>query len=136
MGNINFRNEEGKVEEKAGSIFVEGMPQEKADSYVGVIQQPTGYVGGFVSNQTQQVQSIGYNEISTTGEEYSKELPVKAGFWSKIKSFVVQKINSIHGIKIELSPKGEKVLNEVHDFLFQEISFNGFKKSLKNDNNK
>lgn len=155
MGNINFRNEEGKVEENAGSIFVEGMPQEKADSYVGVIQQPTGYVGGFfgttgnteeqntgsyvggfVSNQTQQVQSIGYNEISKTGEEYSKELPVKAGFWSKIKSFVVQKINSIHGIKIELSPKGEKVLNEVHDFLFQEISFKGFKKSLKNDNNK
>ena len=124
MGNINFRNEEEKVQENAGSIFIDGMPQEKADSYVGAIQQPTGYVGGFfgtngnteeqnagsyvggfVSNQTNQAQGVGYESISTTDEYDSKEL----------------------------SPKEEKVLNEVHDFLFQEVSFKGFKRSLKNN---
>ena len=91
MGNINFRNEEEKVQENAGSIFIDRMPKEKADSYVGAIQQPTGYVGGFfgtngnteeqnagsyvggfVSNQTNQAQGVGYESISTTDEYDSK----------------------------------------------------------------
>lgn len=152
MGNINFRNEEEKGQENAGSIFIDGMPKEKADSYVGAIQQPTGYVGGFfgtngnteeqnagsyvggfVSNQTNQAQGVGYESISTTDEYDSKKLPVKAGFWSRIKSFLFQEIDLKQEIRIELSPKEEKVLNEVHDFLFQEVSFKGFKRSLKNN---
>ena len=43
---------------------------------------------------------------------------------------------------MEVSPKEEKVLTEVHDFLFQEISFSGLfslgkgKKNDKNQNEK
>ena len=96
-------------------------------------QNAGSYVGGFVSNQTNQAQGVGYESISTTDEYDSKKLPVKAGFWSRIKSFLFQEIDLKQEIRIELSPKEEKVLNEVHDFLFQEVSFKGFKRSLKNN---
>ena len=57
----------------------------------------------------------------------------KPSVWSKMKSFLFQEIDLKQEIRIELSPKEEKVLNEVHDFLFQEVSFKGFKRSLKNN---
>lgn len=50
-------------------------------------------------------------------------LPAKIGVWSKIKGFLFQEINLNKPIVLELTPKEEKVLNEVHDFLFQEIRF-------------
>ena len=50
-------------------------------------------------------------------------LPTKIGIWSKVKSFLFQEINLSKPIVLELTPKEEKVLNEVHDFLFQEIRF-------------
>ena len=50
-------------------------------------------------------------------------LPAKVGVWTKIKGFLFQEINLNKPIVLELTPKEEKVLNEVHDFLFQEIRF-------------
>ena len=50
-------------------------------------------------------------------------LPTKIGIWSKVKGFLFQEINLSKPIVLELTPKEEKVLNEVHDFLFQEIRF-------------
>lgn len=50
-------------------------------------------------------------------------LPAKVGIWTKIKGFLFQEINLSKPIVLELTPKEEKVLNEVHDFLFQEIKF-------------
>ena len=57
-------------------------------------------------------------------------LPTKVSVWTKIKNFLFQEI------KVELTPKQQKIENEineflhqeitwgkVHDFLFQEISF-------------
>ena len=62
---------------------------------------------------------------------WQRSLP--KAIWSRIKSFLFQEIDLKQEIRIELSPKEEKVLNEVHDFLFQEVSFKGFKRSLKNN---
>lgn len=50
-------------------------------------------------------------------------LPVKAGFWGKVKSFLFQEI------KVDLTPKQQKVENELNAFLFKEISFFGTKKT-------
>lgn len=50
-------------------------------------------------------------------------LPAKVGVWSKVKGFLFQEINLSKPIVLELTPKEEKVLNEVHDFLFQEVKF-------------
>jgi hypothetical protein len=50
-------------------------------------------------------------------------LPAQVGVWSKIKGFLFQEIDLNKPIVLELTPKEEKVLNEVHDFLFQEVKF-------------
>lgn len=50
-------------------------------------------------------------------------LPVKPSVWGKVKGFLFQEIDLNKPIVLELTPKEEKVLNEVHDFLFQEVKF-------------
>lgn len=50
-------------------------------------------------------------------------LPAKVGIWSKISGFLFQEIDLNKPIVLELTPKEEKVLTEVHDFLFQEVKF-------------
>lgn len=59
------------------------------------------------------------NETNQAGSA----LPSKPSVWSKVKGFLFQEINLNKPIVLELTPKEEKVLNEVHDFLFQEIRF-------------
>ena len=69
--------------------------------------------------------------VQFEGEQNQENvLPVKQGFWSKFKNFWLQEIN------VELTPKQQKIEDEineflhreitwgkVHDFLFQEITF-------------
>lgn len=43
-------------------------------------------------------------------------LPTEINMWTKIKNFLFQEIT------IELTPKQEKVFQEVHDFWHQEIT--------------
>ncbi len=50
-------------------------------------------------------------------------LPMVVGVWGKIKSILFKEIDWNKPIVLELSEKEEKVLTEVHDFLFQEIKF-------------
>lgn len=50
-------------------------------------------------------------------------LPALVGMWSKVKHFMLKKIDLDKPIVIQLTEKQQKVLNEVHDFWFQEISF-------------
>lgn len=140
MGNINF-GPNGPIEENANDYvggFVGEQPQENANGYVGGLvggQPQIGQFGGIFGGQTQgevkeQAQNIGYGTV-TGGQTVSKNLPAKQTFWSKFKSFLFQEIDLNQEIKIELSPKEEKVLTEVHDFLFQEISFKGFMNIFK-----
>ena len=68
--------------------------------------------------------------------ENSKELPTKFGMWSKVKSFLFQEINIGKKPIFEVSPKEEKILTDVHDFLFQEISFSGLFSLGKNKKSK
>ena len=56
-------------------------------------------------------------------ESNASNLPVKAGMWTKVKSFLFQEIDLNKPIVLELTPREEKVLNEVHNFLFQEVKF-------------
>ena len=56
-------------------------------------------------------------------EQAGSKLPAKVGIWSKIKGFLFQEIDLNKPIVLELTPKEEKVLSEVHDFLFQEVKF-------------
>ena len=56
-------------------------------------------------------------------EQAGSGLPTQIGVWSKIRGFLFQEIDLNKPIVLELTPKEEKVLNEVHDFLFQEVKF-------------
>lgn len=51
----------------------------------------------------------------------SKILPTKVNAWTKIKNFLFQEIT------VELTPKQEKVFQEVHDFWHQDVTWQGFK---------
>lgn len=56
-------------------------------------------------------------------EVKENNLPATVSRWGKFKSFLFQEIDFNKPIVLELTPKEEKVLTEVHDFLFQEVKF-------------
>lgn len=56
-------------------------------------------------------------------ENAESNLPKELGLWGKVKGFLFQEIDLNKPIVLELTPKEEKVLNEVHNFLFQDVKF-------------
>ena len=52
-------------------------------------------------------------------------LPVKQGFWSKFKSFWLQDADEFlaQEIRVELTPKQQKVEDEINEFLHQEVTW-------------
>lgn len=66
-------------------------------------------------------------------------LPVKRGFWSSMKTFWLQdidwysKVDWGREIKVELTPKQQKVENELNEFLHQEITWEKFRNFLFKD---
>ena len=52
-------------------------------------------------------------------------LPAKQGFWSKFKAFWLQDAEEFLNkeIKVELTPKQQKIENEINEFLYQEITW-------------
>ena len=62
-------------------------------------------------------------EYKLTEEAQAGNLPVVVGMWTKIKNFLFKEIDLSKPIVLELTAHEEKVLTEVHDFLFQEIKF-------------
>ena len=52
-------------------------------------------------------------------------LPVKNDFWSRFKAFWLQDAEAFlaQEIKVELTPKQQKMENEINEFLYQEITW-------------
>ncbi len=63
-------------------------------------------------------------EPMNVGGEMGKELPAKVSVWSKVKKFLCQEIT------VELTPKQQKVFQEVHDFWHYDITGEDVKKVL------
>ena len=66
-------------------------------------------------------------KVVGTGEGASAEasgsnLPGVVSVWSKVRAFLFQEIDLNKEIKLELTPKQEKVFQEVRDFWCQEIT--------------
>ena len=81
--------------------------------------------GEYVGTGIDAVNGVANTE-EANGAAWSKaNLPAKVGFWSKLKSFLLTEI------KVELTPKQQKVEREINEFLFQEIHIFGKKKNVK-----
>jgi len=64
------------------------------------------------------------NSAEPMNEETGKALPTKVDAWTKVKNFLFKEI------KVELTPKQEKVFKEVSEFWHQEITGEDVKKVL------
>lgn len=69
--------------------------------------------------QETKIQVQKEQEQSSNGQN----LPIKQGFWERIKVFWFEKINWNKEIKIELTPHQQKIENEINEFLHQEVTW-------------
>ena len=83
------------------------------------------------STTNRTTNGTGYSNNATTttgtnsGKEYSStELPAQISVWTKVKNFLFQEI------QLTMTPKQEKVLQEVHDFWHQDITVKGIRDFL------
>ena len=98
----------------------------------------TGIFGGVSFENEAENEEVVENAgtIENVGTIRTDALPAKVGFWQRFKAFWLQEIDWNKEIKVELTPRQQKIeddINEflhqeitwekVHDFLFQEISF-------------
>lgn len=97
FGGVELENLGSTIEEQANNI------------YNTVINGDIAEVQGTNNLQAQNVNG--------------NNLPVKAGFWSKFKTFWLQEIDWKREIKIELTPHQQKIENEINEFLHQEITW-------------
>ena len=85
--------------------------------------EKSGVFGGaaFGNSEAEQIQeNVGGMEAGTIRNE---QLPAKVGFWQKFKAFWLQEIDWNKEITVELTPKQQKVEDEINEFLHQEITW-------------
>ena len=86
----------------------------------------TGNYEGVVGGVEADIASTITGTEGTIGTEFKpveNALPVKTGFWSKVKAFLFQEIDWNKEIKVELTPYQQKVEDEINEFLHQEITW-------------
>ena len=76
------------------------------------INEVSGVFGG-VEFGTENQGSVGTQNFENAG----KNLPVKTGFWNSFKAVCLKEI------KVELTPRQQKIENEINEFLHQEITW-------------
>ena len=62
-------------------------------------------------------------EYKLTETSEAGNLPALVGIWGRIKGLIAKASEWNKPFVLELTEKEEKVLTEVHDFLFQEVKF-------------
>lgn len=100
----------------------EGTAVEEVTKSVGI----TGEIEGIGdSKQTRAIQKImgETEEQENVGTIRNKALPTKVGFWQKFKNFWLQDIDWNKEIKVVLTPKQQKIEDEINEFLHQEITW-------------
>jgi hypothetical protein len=85
------------------------------------LKQETGVFGGVSYGETEPEIQAGIPE--NAGTIRNEALPAKVGFWQKFKSFWLQDIDWNKEIKVVLTPKQQKVEDEINEFLHQEITW-------------
>lgn len=95
---------------------------------LGEEKKVTGVFGGVeANNQKEKADIFGGVNFENNNQKIqnaSKNLPTKAGFWSKFKNFWLQDVDWNKEIKVELTPYQQKVEDEINEYLHQEVTFN------------
>ena len=60
---------------------------------------------------------------NNAGTIRNDNLPVETGFWNKFKAFWLQEIDWNREIKVVLTPRQQKIEDEINEFLHQEITW-------------
>lgn len=91
---------------------------------------------GYNNINENNIKGIEYDLSGTTSEGTGTEattntfkvaktnLPVKVGFWTKVRNVLLSEI------KVELTPYQQKVEDEINEFLHQEVTWQSFKNFL------
>lgn len=120
----------GTVEQAPSNQFFDKLFNSKPQQEP---QHMSGYVGGYVEAPQEKVVRIGYN---VEGTQASNLPATKVGFLQKVKQLLVPSEWTLPELRINLTKKEEKVLTEVHDFLFQEVTLKTFTDLFKFGKNK
>lgn len=92
------------------------------------IEEVSGVYGGVkLEENTQGNTEDNYLAQFEFKPNAEQNLPAKRSFWDKFKSKL------FYEVKIELTPYGQKVENEINDFLHQEITWQKVKDFLFQD---
>ena len=67
---------------------------------------------------------IGESESGSTFKVAKTNLPEKPSAWTKLKNAL------LYEVKVELTPKQQKIEDEINEFLHQEITWQSFKSFL------
>lgn len=59
--------------------------------------------------------------VAAETAQTASNLPSEVSIWGKVKAFLLQDVN--REVEITMTPYQEKVLKEVHDFWFQDITW-------------
>lgn len=112
--NLSDEIELYKENEQKNSIQVEQVKN-------GQVEEKTQLQEVQVEEKVQEtkIQAQKEQEQSSNGQN----LPIKQGFWERIKVFWFEKINWNKEIKIELTPHQQKIENEINEFLHQEVTW-------------
>lgn len=80
------------------------------------IEEIPGVYGGVKTSEAGVAEANVANAAVAT-DTLNTNLPVKTGFWNKVKSVL------FYDIKVELTPYQQKIEDEINDFLYQEITW-------------
>lgn len=90
------------------------LEKDKTTDVFGEVSFENGTVGN--ENTIENVQE-------NVGTIRNTALPTKVGFWQKFKAFWLQEIDWNREIKVVLTPKQQKIEDEINEFLHQEITW-------------
>lgn len=87
-------------------------------------EKVSGVFGGVSFGSKIEAEEVVSNvSAGNFGTIRNEALPTKYGFWQKFKAFWLQDIDWNKEIKVELTPRQQKIENDINEFLHQEITW-------------
>lgn len=90
---------------------------------MGNLSEGVKVSGAFGQVQFENGQEQNEGNIQNAGTIRNESLPVKTGFWNSFKAFWLQEIDWNREIKVVLTPRQQKIEDEINEFLHQEITW-------------